>query len=180
MYSERLTYRLINTQDIVAVHQLHSIKEVDEFNALGIPKNEEETERVLQNWITENLKEARTNKTYAIESSTQEFIGVFGIKFSNIKYNKAEVWFKINPKFWNQGYATEALNYFLDQCFNSHKLHRVEAGCARNNLGSKRVLEKCGFTQEGIQRKNLPLKSGWSDNYEFGMLEEEYFNKNRD
>lgn len=180
MYSERLTYRLITAQDIGAVHELHSFKEVDEFNALGIPKNEEETERVLQNWITENVKEERSNKTYAIESRAQEFIGVFGIKFSNIKYNKAEVWFKLNPQFWNKGYATEALSHFVNRCFQTHKLHRIEAGCAVANHASKKVLEKCGFIVEGIQRKNLPLQSGWSDNYEFGMLEDEWFKKNRD
>ena len=179
MYSERLKYRQIIIQDIQKVHDLHSIPEVDEFNALGIPENQEETERVLNSWVISNNKTESTSKTYAIELKNNNFIGVFGIKFSNPKYNKAEVWFKFNPQYWNKGYATETLNYFLDQCFNDYKLHRVEAGCALKNFGSKRVLEKCGFTQEGIQRQNLPLKSGWSDNYEFGILEDEWNKKDR-
>jgi len=180
MHSNRLKYRLVKSSDIKNIHNLHSIPEVDKFNALGIPVNAEETFVILNNWITENENKESTNKVYTIELKDEQFIGVFGIKFSNKKYKKAEIWFKLNPKFWNNGYATEALNHFLNQCFTIHLLHRVEAGCAVANLGSKRVLEKCGFIQEGIQRKNLPLKSGWSDNYEFGILENEWFDKNRD
>jgi len=54
----------------------------------------------------------------------------------------------------------------LDFGFNTLKLHRIEAGCAVNNLGSIKVLEKVGMLYEGRERKTLPLKSGWSDNFE--------------
>ncbi|WP_194851023.1 GNAT family N-acetyltransferase [Nonlabens antarcticus] len=174
MYSERLTYRLLEAKNLDSVHRLHSIPEVDQFNALGIPEDEKVTKEILNNWVTENDKEERISRTYAIKLKTDEFIGIFGIKYSNAKYQKAEVWFKFDPQFWNKGYATEALNYFLKQCFTRDELHRVEAGCAVENHGSKKVLEKCGFVQEGIQRQNLPLKSGWSDNFEFGLLREEW------
>jgi RimJ/RimL family protein N-acetyltransferase len=62
----------------------------------------------------------------------------------------------------------------LDFGFNTLNLHRIEAGCAVENIGSIRVLEKCGFTKEGRGRKVLPLKSGWSDNFEYAILETEF------
>jgi RimJ/RimL family protein N-acetyltransferase len=34
-----------------------------------------------------------------------------------------------------------------------------------------KVLEKVGFIREGIGRQILPLKSGWTDNYEYSILE---------
>jgi ribosomal-protein-alanine N-acetyltransferase len=105
---------------------------------------------------------------------TEYFIGVCGIIKSSEKYAKAELWMKFNPKFWNNSYATETIHTLLKACFEEYQLHRVEAGCAVENKASKRVLEKCGFVVEGIQRKNLPLKSGWSDNYQFGILKEEW------
>ena len=52
-------------------------------------------------------------------------------------------------------------------------LHRIEAGCAANNIGSVRVLEKAGMKREGMRRKTLPLKSGWADNYLYGILEDD-------
>jgi RimJ/RimL family protein N-acetyltransferase len=173
-----LKYRLLESSDLDQLHRLHSIPEVDQYNALGIPKNIEDTEQVINLMVSDNKNNKElAPKSYAVQLNTNDFIGVFGIKFSNRKYNKGELWFKFDPEFWNHGYATEALTYFVKICFAEHKLHRLEAGCAINNLGSKRVLEKCGFVQEGIQRQNLPLKSGWSDNFEFGLLREEWKNK---
>lgn len=61
--------------------------------------------------------------------------------------------------------------------FDHLKLHRIEAGCAVANTGSVKVLEKAGMLKEGRKRKVLPLKEGWSDNYEFAMLEEDWENR---
>jgi len=53
-------------------------------------------------------------------------------------------------------------------------LHRVGAGVAVQNAGSIRVLEKIGMKLEGRHRKILPLKEGWSDNFEYAILEEDW------
>jgi ribosomal-protein-alanine N-acetyltransferase len=47
----------------------------------------------------------------------------------------------------------------------------MEAGCAVDNKGSFTVLEKAGMVREGRLRQVLPLKSGWSDNFEYSILE---------
>lgn len=87
------------------------------------------------------------------------------------KYKRAEVWFKIHKAFWNQGFASEASCAILAFSFDTLKLHRIEAGCAVDNIGSVKVLKKAGFIREGTGRKVLPLKSGWSDNFEYVILE---------
>jgi len=33
------------------------------------------------------------------------------------------------------------------------------------------------MSYEGRKRKTLPLKSGWSDNFEYGILEKDYYNR---
>ena len=123
-------------------------------------------------WINENQQERVIKHTWLINNrSTQEKIGLFGLKLSNNKYHRGEVWYKIHPEQWSKGYATEALRRVIDYGFNEHKLHRIQAGCAVDNLASIRVLEKAGMTKEGRGRQLLPLKSGWSDNFEFSILE---------
>jgi len=81
------------------------------------------------------------------------------------------VWYKIHPDFWNKGFATEGLKAVIDFGFETLKLHRIEAGCAVDNIGSLKVLEKAGMLQEGRGRKLLPLKQGWSDNFKYAILE---------
>ncbi|AGC75739.1 RimJ/RimL family protein N-acetyltransferase [Nonlabens dokdonensis] len=181
MYSERLTYKLLEISDLEELHELNLIPEVDQFNTMGLPDSIQVTKDLLDAKIEDHQQENISKLTYSIRlTDNSEFIGISGILFGQPKYKKAELWMKFNPKFWNQGYATETITRLLKACFEEYQLHRVEAGCAIENHASKKVLEKCGFVVEGVQRKNLPLKTGWSDNYEFGILEEEYLDKNRD
>ncbi len=81
------------------------------------------------------------------------------------------MWYKIHPVYWNKGYATETLIAVINFGFDHLKLHRIQAGCAVDNTGSIKVLEKAGMTREGRGRKILPLVTGWSDNYEYSILE---------
>ena len=92
----------------------------------------------------------------------------------SVKYKSAEVWFKIHPDYWSKGFGTEALNAIIDFGFKELNLHRIEAGCAVENTGSVKLLEKVGMTREGGKRKALPLKTGWADNYEYAILQSEY------
>jgi RimJ/RimL family protein N-acetyltransferase len=74
------------------------------------------------------------------------------------------------PHFWGQGIATEVVEAIIFHGFNTLKLHRIEAGCAVNNIGSIKVLEKAGMKKEGRKRLCLPLKHGWSDNFEYAII----------
>ena len=172
IFTERIKMRLIELSDLDAIHDLHSLPETDEFNTLGIPKNIEDTKITIEPWIAENEASKIKNFTFAIENRLNgEFIGLFGLKLGIEKYKRGEVWYKIHSDFWKKGYATESLKAVINFGFENLKLHRIEAGCAVENLGSIKVLEKAGMMREGRLRQVLPLKSGWSDNYEYSILE---------
>lgn len=158
--------------DLNSIHRLHSLPETDEFNALGIPNNIEETKKIIGPWIEDNKMSKIKNYTFAIENRlNNEFIGLFGLKLGKEKYRRAEVWCKIHSDHWNNGYATESLKTAINFGFEILKLHRIEAGCAIKNIRSIKVLEKAGMVREGRLRQVLPLKSGWSDNFEYAILE---------
>jgi [ribosomal protein S5]-alanine N-acetyltransferase len=173
--SERLNLRPINLSDLNNIHQLHSLPETDEFNTLGIPENIEETKVILDQWISENQKEKNQIYTFVIEFQ-QQFVGLIALNLGKEKYKNAEFWYKLHANFWNKGFATEALKTLINFAFNDLKLHRITAGCAVENKGSIRVLEKVGMTLEGRKRQILPLKTGWSDNFEYAILETDFIN----
>lgn len=179
LIAERIKLRLIASADLQSIHELYSLPETDEFNALGIPKNIEETEAVIKPWITEHKRIKIRNYTFTIEQKRDnKFIGLFGLKLGSEKYRRGEVWYKIHSDYWHRGFATEAVNLILDYGFKTLKLHRIEAGCAVDNIGSIKVLEKVGMHREGRGRQTLPLKSGWSDNFEYSILETDERNQN--
>lgn len=63
--SERIILRLIEISDLNSIHNLHSLPETDEFNALGIPKNIDETKLIIEPWIAENNASETKNYTFA-------------------------------------------------------------------------------------------------------------------
>lgn len=169
--TERLILRPTTLLDLDYIHELHSLKETDEFNTLGIPSTIEETKGLLEKWIFENKREFTTHFTFAVELNTgNQIIGLIGINLGKVKYKNAEVWFKFHKDYWNKGYGTESLKKVLRFGFDELNLHRIEAGCAVGNIGSIRVLEKTGMIREAHTRKLLPLSSGWSDNYGYAIL----------
>ncbi|ETN96678.1 GNAT family N-acetyltransferase [Zhouia amylolytica] len=170
--TQRTRLRLIEISDLDSIHKLHSLPETDKYNALGIPKSIEETKSVIEPWVAENKQNNIRNYTFAIENNlNKDFIGLFGLKLGNEKYKRGEIWYKIHSDYWKKGIATEVLARMIDYGFNELNLHRIQAGCAVDNIGSIKVLEKAGMIREGRGRQILPLKSGWSDNFEYSILE---------
>lgn len=56
-----------------------------------------------------------------------------------------EVGYWIGKEYWGKGIATQALALFLDFV----KARPLYAHVTKHNIGSRRVLEKCGFAVEG-------------------------------
>lgn len=54
----------------------------------------------------------------------------------------------IYPRFWGQGYTTEAFRRVLAFAFNENNVYRVSTGCLKENVGSERVMQKCGLIKE--------------------------------
>lgn len=61
---------------------------------------------------------------------------------------EAEVTYWIDRKFWGRGVATAALRTFLQ----SEPARPIRGRVAFDNIGSQKVLEKCGFVRNGQDR----------------------------
>ncbi|MBE0683746.1 MAG: GNAT family N-acetyltransferase [Anaerolineales bacterium] len=62
---------------------------------------------------------------------------------------RREVGYWVGREFWGKGIASESLRQFL----GGEKRRPLFAHVARNNVASKKVLEKCGFEVIGMEGK---------------------------
>ena len=169
--TERLILSEISMTDLENIHELHSIPEVDEFNTLGIPKTIDETEKWIKPIIQSRFKTPRDSYTWKIcLKDTNKFIGLAGYTLSNDKFKLGEIYYKLHPDYWGNGYATEIAKRLVKKGFDDFDLHKVEAGVATENIKSIRVLEKIGMTREGLRRKILPIRGEWKDNYHYAIV----------
>jgi len=65
-----------------------------------------------------------------------------------------EVGYWLGKEYWGKGIATQALAAFLDYV----KTRPLYAHVAKHNIGSRRVLEKCGFTIVGEDKGFLDVR----------------------
>ena len=52
------------------------------------------------------------------------------------------------PKFWGNGYTSEALARVLEFAFAENNVYRINTGCLKENVGSERVMIKNGLIKE--------------------------------
>lgn len=76
---------------------------------------------------------------------------------------------------WNRGYATEAALAAMGFVF-SVNAWRVSSSCLAENLGSRRVLEKCGMAQEGLLKRHTWHNGRWKDCAVYAILRDEFMN----
>lgn len=95
--------------------------------------------------------------------ANQSLIGTIGIFDRNENPYNAEIGFEISRNFWGKGLTAEAIRPVIQFGFNSLGLERIEARVVNGNSASQRVLEKCSFGYEGLQRKKEYWKNELQD-----------------
>lgn len=63
--------------------------------------------------------------------------------------NEYEIGFHLRPEYWGKGYAKEAASAVIDYAFTVLKAEKLFAGHNPNNIASKKLLYKLGFTYIG-------------------------------
>jgi len=112
-----------------------------------------------------------------ILKKTDRLIGCLGLHHVNYLHKNAELGYWSGPKYWNQGYMTEAGRLVLGFAFRKLKIHRVWADAFTDNPGSQRVLEKLGFKKEGVRREQWLRFGQRKSDVCFGVLDREFENK---
>lgn len=176
LHSKRLLLRSISIIDLYDLYQLQCNEQVAKYNTIGIPEDVNFTQALIENAITDKETFNKTNFWWSISlKETNQFIGEAGLNLSITKYKSGEIFYSLNPTYWNKGYATEAVETILTYGFVDLGLHRISAGVATENEGSIKLLERVGMSREGKHRKILPIRGEWWDNYHYAILEEDFF-----
>ena len=96
----------------------------------------------------------------AIRSATDALIGGCGLNDFEIgKSHRAEIGYWLAKPFWGRGIMTAVVQRACQHAFADFGMVKIIAHVSTLNPASARVLEKCGFVQEGLLRKHY-LKDG--------------------
>jgi ribosomal-protein-alanine N-acetyltransferase len=92
---------------------------------------------------------------------------------------RAEIGYILAPEWWGQGIMTEVASEMLKFGFMRMGLNSVEAQLDPENRGSRRLLEKLGFVEEGYFRENFydPEKHEFGDTAVYSLLKSTWLSR---
>ena len=111
------------------------------------------------------------------EKASGKVIGSIGLEPDKRRenVNSREMGYSLAKDSWGKGYMTEAAGAVIDYAFEELDLVVLAICTGPDNKRSQRVIEKCGFKFEGIQRKGYHIYDGTDrDNLVYSMLREEW------
>lgn len=160
--TERLILRPFEIGDAEALFEMDKNPEVHNYLWQKPVQNIEEVYAVIE-MVQKQYQERGIGRFSTILKETGELIGWTGIKFvndhiENGNTNFYDYGYRLNEKFWNKGYATEATKAWLEQAFKNMNIATMHAYTHFQNGASNHVLKKCGFefveeytAEDGIQ-----------------------------
>ena len=115
----------------------------------------------------------------AILQETGEVIGTASLGGINRRMKTAELGYQLGAEFHARGLGTEMVRLFLDEVFRSADLRRVTALVHVENVASCRLLERLGFSKEGVLREHYLVEGVPADEVHYGLLRREWASRER-
>ena len=114
------------------------------------------------------------NRWVILRKSDNQPIGTCGYHKWDRRYFRTEIGYDLHPDFWGQGYMTEALKAVIASGFEKVGLNRIDALVYVENKPSIRLLQRLGFTREGLLRDYFYLDGKFYDHIIFSILRREW------
>jgi|UPI0004B78EED ribosomal-protein-alanine N-acetyltransferase len=147
--TERLLLRPLELEDADAMYAMDTNPNVHKYLWQNPTQTKEETITIIK-MVQKQYLENNIGRFATILKETDEFIGWTGIKYvndhiENGNTNFFDYGYRLDEKFWNKGFATEASICWLDYGFNEIKIERINAYTHSENAASNHILQKIGM-----------------------------------
>ncbi|MCK5840812.1 MAG: GNAT family N-acetyltransferase [Candidatus Sabulitectum sp.] len=170
--TERLILRPFRIEEALFVKENAGSDEVYR-NTMGMPHPYLEKNAV--EWISSHLLKFYRGEglELAVALKSSELIGVVGLSVSQT-HNRGELGYWLGKAYWNRGYCSEAAAAMVKYAFGEMGLHKITSRHFQHNPASGRVLEKIGFTKEGILREEYLKDDEYLSASVYGLLKADF------
>lgn len=110
-----------------------------------------------------------------VEKRSGQVVGVAGLYMISPTARRAQFNILIGePKAWNKGLGTEALDLLANYGFGVLNLNSIQLGVNADNKGAVRSYEKAGFVHEGARREFVYRNGRYYDSLMMSILRREW------
>ena len=159
----RLVIRPMRVSDVPALKKWMPDRSIYTWWGKGPSKAEMNPELLFE-------KTERPTKSFHLGIAEKQNDEVIGDLWAYLIENDrmAQVAIRLAKVQQGKGYGTEALKAMTGFCFQNTQLQRLWTQVDVRNTASCRMLEKCGYTKEGLIRQGK-MVNVWCDYYIYGI-----------
>lgn len=140
--TERLILRDASVDDAEDMFEYAKLEEVTKYLSWKPHISLKDSEKILEMLS----KEAKEKDSYVLKAivlkENDKMIGTIDARIFGDGLKDAEFGYCLNPKYWNKGYMSEALKAFIQGLHREHSVENVFGSFERENIASKRVMQK--------------------------------------
>jgi [ribosomal protein S5]-alanine N-acetyltransferase len=172
VYYEGIVLRPWSIDDAVRLASIADNKNIGDKLRDGFPFPYSTEDAV--NWLESILPENIPPRFFAILENGI-VVGSIGIVSKTDIYRKNfEIGYFLDEKFWGRGIITRAIKAATSYAFNNFDVIRIYAEPFADNQGSRRALEKAGYTLEATLKNYVVKNDIIKDSCIYSVLREEY------
>ncbi|MFN8673298.1 MAG: GNAT family protein [Candidatus Sericytochromatia bacterium] len=171
---KKVTLRAIEESDLVYLHKWSNDPEIWELlGGWSFPKSFDS----LKFWFS-NIKNDKLSQKWAITTEELGLIGTTNLVDIDWKNRNAFHGIMIGDKNTRgKGYGLDTLMTVMKYSFEELNLNRLDTTIIEYNKPSLNLYKnKCGWKEEGTQKKWYFRKNNYWDRLMLGILQEDYFN----
>ncbi|MBN2879552.1 MAG: GNAT family N-acetyltransferase [Clostridia bacterium] len=174
--SERLTYRLMDSDDFEFYYLLNSDRQVMKYAYVQAYETETQAKQGFDKVISEQ-SDSSLGKQYIVSiKGTMEQIGIvdYVVKENNSFSKTCEIGYFILPEYWGRGYAAEMGSVLVNYLFSDGVAQKLTASCHEDNKASEKIMIKLGMKKSGVNER-ARLKGGkYSDEICYSLTADEW------
>ena len=169
LHTERLILRQPTAADAEHNFRLRTNEQSMAYIGRPRPRTVSDAAAMLEQLEQDRVAGTRVGWIIAMRTDPA-MIGSIGLYKLQPEHHLAEVGFQLLPDHWGKGLMSEALNAVLHFAFDQLSAHRVEAMTDPRNTRSCALLERCGFTLEGVLRESYYWEGAFLGTAVYGRL----------
>jgi ribosomal-protein-serine acetyltransferase len=97
-------------------------------------------------------------------------VGCLGTVSITRAHDAAEIGYWLVADLQGRGIMTRSCQAFIDYLFDQRGIHRIVIRTDPDNVRSRALAERLGFTYEGLQREACKVREGYHDLQQYAML----------
>ena len=176
LQNDIIKLRALEPEDLDFLFKTENNSNFWEVSSTQIPFSKHVLKQYLANAHLD-IYEAKQLRLLIVKKDIDEAIGMIDLFDYNPQHKRAGIGILILNKYQNKGYATQAMQLFINYTFTYQNLHQIYANVPVDNNQSVNLFKKLNFIQTGLKKQWIKKNEDYKDAIFFQIIKPKNINE---